>query len=146
MFPKEAGAFFLKPTRGAQSAIGGRLRSKQAASGPVFEKRAPKPDPKTPRRKSGPEHGVHDHRAAPPWIDEYIVTPLLPDRCPCGGKVKLITEVVPKPSCGSGTQGGQPVTARRADLRSRYHQSYCSKPDGQKASKAARQRKWRGSD
>ena len=32
------------------------------------------------------------------------------------------------------------------DPRSRYHQTYCSKPDCQKASKTASQRKWRRSD
>ncbi len=62
-----------------------RASKRQAAP---FSKGAPKPDPKTPGRKSGPEHGIHCHRAVPPWIDQYVVAPL-PDRCSCGGKVRL---------------------------------------------------------
>jgi transposase len=63
-----------------------RASKRQAAP---FSKGEPKPDPKTPGRKSGPDHGIHRHRQAPPRIDEYIDAPL-PNCCPdpaCRGSV-----------------------------------------------------------
>ena len=52
-----------------------------------FSKGKPKPDPKTPGRKSGDAHGRHGHRPVPDEVDETYEAPL-PDRCPdCGGDV-----------------------------------------------------------
>jgi transposase len=63
-----------------------RAGKRQAAP---FAKGPPKPEPKPPGRKSGPDHGIHYHRQAPPWIDEYIDASL-PPCCPdpdCRGNV-----------------------------------------------------------
>jgi len=52
-----------------------------------FSKGKPKPDPKTPGRKSGDVHGRHGHRPTPDAVDETYDAPL-PERCPdCGGDV-----------------------------------------------------------
>lgn len=61
-----------------------RSGKRQAAP---FRKEAPKPDPKPPGRKSGPDHGEHHRRAIPPAasVDETIDVPL-PASCPfCDG-------------------------------------------------------------
>lgn len=61
-----------------------RASKRQAAP---FRKGPPKPDPKTPGRKSGEAHGTHGHRPppAPDRIDQILEAPL-PDACPaCGG-------------------------------------------------------------
>src|SRR6202166_2600880 len=63
-----------------------RQAKRQAAP---FAKKAPKPNPKTPGRKAGDQHGPHGHR--PPLADDQIEEHLdapLPDACPhCGGGV-----------------------------------------------------------
>ena len=62
-----------------------RAGKRQAAP---FSKGPPKPDPKTPGRKSGEEHGTHGHRPPPPpeRIDQCLEA-TLPDACPrCGSK------------------------------------------------------------
>jgi transposase len=54
-----------------------------------FAKGKPKPDAKTPGRKSGDAHGRHGHRPTPTpeQVDETYEAPL-PDQCPdCGGDV-----------------------------------------------------------
>jgi len=69
-----------------------RAGKRQAAP---FRKGPPKPDPKTPGRKSGDAHGKHGHRPppAPEQIQETLDAPL-PDACPgCGGGL-VETEVV----------------------------------------------------
>ena len=61
-----------------------RAGKRQAAP---FRKGPPKPDPKKPGRKSGPAHGTHAHRSAPPTeqLTEQHDVPL-PDACPhCRG-------------------------------------------------------------
>src|SRR5437868_6580720 len=61
-----------------------RAGKRQAAP---LRKGPPKPDPKTPGRKSGDAHGTHGHRPppAPEQIQETLDAPL-PDACPaCGG-------------------------------------------------------------
>src|SRR5438876_4923785 len=63
-----------------------RAGKRQAAP---FAKRPPKPEPRTPGRKSGDAHGEHGHRPPPPpdQIDE-VHEARLPDCCPgCGGAV-----------------------------------------------------------
>ena len=64
-----------------------RAGKRQAAP---FAKGPPKPDPKKPGRKPGPQHGRHGHRPPPPpeRVDETHDAPL-PDACPaCGGPVE----------------------------------------------------------
>jgi transposase len=64
------------------------LRSGKRQAAP-FAKNPPKPEPKTPGRKSGDEHGTHGHRPPPDpkHIDE-VHEARLPDCCPgCGGAV-----------------------------------------------------------
>jgi transposase len=71
-----------------------RAGKRQAAP---FRKGPPKPDPKTPGRKSGAAHGRHGHRPPPP-ADQIQETheAALPDACPhCGGGVAE-TAVVPQ--------------------------------------------------
>jgi transposase len=61
-----------------------RQSKRQAAP---FSKGPPKPQPKTPGRKAGDQHGTHGHRPPPEpeRIDETHEVPL-PDACPgCGG-------------------------------------------------------------
>lgn len=68
-----------------------RVGKRQAAP---FRKGPPKPDPKTPGRKAGEEHGTHGHRPAPPpdQISECHEAQL-PDTCPdCRGRL-IETEV-----------------------------------------------------
>src|SRR3984893_11371362 len=68
-----------------------RAGKRQAAP---FRKGPPKPDPKTPGRKAGEEHGTHGHRPAPPpdQIRECHEAQL-PDACPdCRGRL-IETEV-----------------------------------------------------
>ena len=64
-----------------------RQSKRQAAP---FSKGPPKPQPKTPGRKSGKAHGRHGHRVPPDpaAIDEVLEAPL-PEACPkCGGSVR----------------------------------------------------------
>ena len=64
-----------------------RQSKRQAAP---FSKGPPKPQPKTPGRKSGAAHGRHGHRLppSPAAVDEVLEAPL-PDACPqCGGSVR----------------------------------------------------------
>src|SRR3974377_1749021 len=64
-----------------------RQSKRQAAP---FSKGPPKPQPKTPGRKSGTAHGRHGHRLppSPAAVDEVLEAPL-PDACPqCGGSVR----------------------------------------------------------
>jgi transposase len=59
-----------------------RAGKRQAAP---FRKGPPKPDPKTPGRKSGLDHGKHGHRPLPPDATQCHHAPL-PDVCPhCAG-------------------------------------------------------------
>jgi TolA-binding protein len=65
-----------------------RRQSKRQAA--PFSKGTPKPQPKTPGRKSGSAHGRHGHRPppTPEQVDETLDAPL-PDACPgCGGKIQ----------------------------------------------------------
>lgn len=56
-----------------------------------FSKGPPKPNPKRPGRKSGPDHGTKAYRKTPPRIDETYEAPL-PDRCPsCGVDASHVT-------------------------------------------------------
>src|SRR5215208_6646193 len=69
-------------TRKLEEAV--RAGKRQAAP---FRKGPPKPDPKTPGRKSGDAHGRHGHRPTPDVADETYDAPL-PEQCPdCGGDV-----------------------------------------------------------
>jgi transposase len=62
-----------------------RAGKRQAAP---FAKGPPKPEPKRPGRKPGPDYGPKAHRQPPAHIDE-IHEVLLPDACPgCGGPVE----------------------------------------------------------
>src|SRR5262245_3068594 len=61
-----------------------RAGKRQAAP---FAKGPPKPEPKRPGRKPGPDYGPKAHRQPPAHIDE-VHEALLPDACPgCGGPV-----------------------------------------------------------
>ena len=68
-----------------QLAAATRAGKRQAAP---FSKGPPKPNPKTPGRKSGKDYGPTAFRAIPPVIDEAYDAPL-PKRCPCGGMILL---------------------------------------------------------
>lgn len=71
-----------------------RAGKRQAAP---FAKGPPKPEPKKPGRKPGPDYGRKGHRPAPPpeHIDEVHEAPL-PDACPdCGGRLDE-TDVQPQ--------------------------------------------------
>lgn len=71
-----------------------RAGKRQAA--PFRKAESPKPDPKTPGRKSGDAHGCHAHRRAPETIDERYAVPL-PEKCPhCGGRHLHKTRVAPQ--------------------------------------------------
>jgi len=86
----ELKAQVAEPTRKLEEAV--RAGKRQAAP---FRKGPPKPDPKTPGRKSGDEHGKHGHREPPPpeQISE-IHDANLPDDCPhCHGQL-VETEIV----------------------------------------------------
>lgn len=77
-----------------------QLRSAVAAGkrqAAPFSKGAPKPQPRRPGRKAGPQHGTHGHRPPPP-PDQVNETheASLPDACPaCGGVIEE-TAVVPQ--------------------------------------------------
>ena len=106
------------------------LRAGKRQAGP-FSKGPPKPEPKTPGRKSGAAHGEHAHRPPPDpnQIDE-VHEARLPERCPgCGGAViqtevvdQFQTDIPQKPiqrkfhvhvgrcrSCGQRVQGRHPL-------------------------------------
>jgi transposase len=113
-------------TRSLDAAL--RAGKRQAAP---FRKGPPKPNPKTPGRKSGDAHGTHGHRPPPP--PEAVAQcheARLPDACPhCQGHVVVTgtaeqfqTEIPRKPlvrkfrvhighceSCGKRTQGRHPL-------------------------------------
>lgn len=105
-----------------------RAGKRQAAP---FRKGPPQPNPKTPGRKSGDEHGRHAHRLPPPHetITETLDAPL-PDACPhCRGHLvetgtteQFQTEIPRQPirrkftihvgrctACGHNTQGRHPL-------------------------------------
>ena len=105
-----------------------RAGKRQAAP---FRKGPPKPDPKTPGRKSGDAHGKHGHRPPPP--PEQVAEcheAHLPDACPhCRGRLvetgtadQFQTEIPRTPlirkfrvhvghceACGKRTQGRHPL-------------------------------------
>lgn len=63
-----------------------RKGKRQAAP---FSRNAPKPDPKPPGRKPGPDYGTPAFRAAPPvGVINEIHEAKLPARCSCGGRVR----------------------------------------------------------
>lgn len=105
-----------------------RESKRQAAP---FRKGPPKPDPQTPGRKSGDDHGRHGHRPppAPEQISQTLDAPL-PPACPgCGGSVveaevvsQYQTEIPRQPilrhftihvghcaGCGQRVQGRHPL-------------------------------------
>src|SRR5262245_17724685 len=114
-----------------------RAGKRQAAP---FRKGPPKPDPKTPGRKSGDAHGKHGHRPPPPTgqITECHEA-RLPDACPhCRGRLvetgaadQFQTDIPRTPlvrkfrvhigqceSCGKRTQGRHPLqTSDRKSTR-----------------------------
>ena len=61
-----------------------RAAKRQAAP---FSKGPPKPNPKTPGRKRGEQHGQHGHRPTPPPSQlTEVLDAVLPEQCPgCGG-------------------------------------------------------------
>src|SRR5437870_10964507 len=68
------------------AALDEALRAGKRQAAP-FRKGPPKPDPKTPGRKSGDAHGTHGHRLPPDQIHETYEA-VLPETCPhCGGGV-----------------------------------------------------------
>jgi transposase len=76
-------------TRKLEEAL--RAGKRQAAP---FRKGPPKPDPKTPGRKSGDAHGSHGHRPPPPDPVAECHEANLPDDCPhCHGPL-VETEIV----------------------------------------------------
>ncbi|QEL17567.1 IS66 family transposase [Limnoglobus roseus] len=104
-----------------------RAGKRQAAP---FRKGPPKPDPKTPGRKSGDAHGTHRHRPSPtePIAERHDAN--LPDACPhCRGRIvetgtadQFQTDIPRAPlvrkfsvhighceSCGKRTQGRHPL-------------------------------------
>ena len=104
-----------------------RAGKRQAAP---FRKGPPQPEPKTPGRKAGDEHGVHGHR--PPPLDQVneCHEATLPDTCPhCQGRVvesavaeQFQTEIPRQPilrtfrvhvghcvNCGKRVQGRHPL-------------------------------------
>jgi transposase len=100
-----------------------RAGKRQAAP---FRKGPPKPNPKTPGRKAGDEHGRHAHRSVPLHVDEILEAPL-PQACPgCGGGLvkttitqQFQTEIPRQPLCrqfnihvGHCQQCGQRVQGR----------------------------------
>src|SRR5882724_4765451 len=118
-------------TRKLEAAL--RAGKRQAAP---FRKGPPKPDPKTPGRKSGDAHGKHGHRPPPP--PEQVAEcheALLPDACPhCRGRLvetgtadQFQTEIPRRPlvrkfrvhighcdACGKRTQGRHPLQTSNA--------------------------------
>ena len=112
-------------TRKLEDAI--RAGKRQAAP---FRKGPPKPDPKTPGRKSGDAHGTHGHRSAPTEPITECHEAQLPDTCPhCRGRLvetgtadQFQTEIPRTPlvrkfrvhighceACGKRTQGRHPL-------------------------------------
>jgi transposase len=113
-------------TRSLEAAL--RAGKRQAAP---FRKGPPKPNPKTPGRKSGDAHGMHGHRPPPP--PEQVAEcheARLPDDCPhCRGRLvetgtaeQFQTEIPRRPlirkfrvhighceSCGRRAQGRHPL-------------------------------------
>jgi transposase len=113
-------------TRSLDAAL--RASKRQAAP---FRKGPPKPNPKTPGRKSGGAHGTHGHRPPPP--PEQVAEcheARLPDACPhCQGRLvetgtaeQFQTEIPRQPlvrkfrvhigrcdACGKRTQGRHPL-------------------------------------
>src|SRR5918995_1423662 len=113
-------------TRKLEEAV--RAGKRQAAP---FRKGPPKPDPKTPGRKSGDAHGKHGHRPPPP--PEQVAEcheACLPDACPhCRGRLvetgtadQFQTDIPRKPlvrkfrvhighceTCGKRAQGRHPL-------------------------------------
>ena len=104
-----------------------RAGKRQAAP---FRKGPPKPDPKTPGRKSGTAHGTHGHRPPPPEQVAECHEAHLPGACPhCRGRLvetgtaeQFQTEIPRTPlvrkfrvhighcdSCGKRTQGRHPL-------------------------------------
>jgi len=104
-----------------------RAGKRQAAP---FRKSPPKPEPKTPGRKSGDAHGTHGHRPPPTEQVTECHDAHLPDACPhCLGRLvetstsdQYQTEIPRKPlirqfrvhighceSCGKRTQGRHPL-------------------------------------
>src|SRR5437870_10470980 len=62
-----------------------RAGKRQAAP---FRKGPPKPDPKTPGRKSGERHGKHGHRPPPDGPFDQMLEAPLPPACPyCFGNL-----------------------------------------------------------
>jgi len=60
-----------------------RAGKRQAAP---FSRNDPKPDPKRPGRKPGPDYGLRARRAVPERVDRRVPVPL-PETCPhCGGR------------------------------------------------------------
>jgi transposase len=110
--------------------LGDALRAGRRQAAP-FRKGPPKPDPKTPGRKSGDAHGKHGHRPLPPpdQVAECHEASL-PDACPhCRGRLvetgtadQFQTEIPRTPlirkfrvhigrceACGKRTQGRHPL-------------------------------------
>lgn len=110
--------------------LGDAVRAGKRQAAP-FRKGPPKPDPKTPGRKSGDAHGKHSHRPPPP--PEQVAEcheAELPDACPhCRGRLvetgtadQFQTEIPRQPlvrkfrvhigqceACGKRTQGRHPL-------------------------------------
>jgi transposase len=106
------------------------VRSGKRQAAP-FRKGPPKPEPKTPGRKAGEEHGTHGHRPPPPpdQVSECHEA-VLPDACPqCQGRLEeravaeqFQTEIPRRPlvrkfrihigqclNCGQRVQGRHPL-------------------------------------
>jgi transposase len=104
-----------------------RAGKRQAAP---FRKGPPKPDPKTPGRKSGDAHGTHGHRPSPTEPIAECHDANLPDACPhCRGRIvetgtaeQFQTDIPRQPlvrkfrvhighceGCGKRTQGRHPL-------------------------------------
>ena len=115
---------------GARAGLDQAQRQSKRQAAP-FSKGPPKPQPKTPGRKSGTAHGRHGHRLppSPAAVDEILEAPL-PDACPrCGGSVRETevatqdqTEIPRRPlirqfhvhvgcccGCGQRVQGRHPL-------------------------------------
>jgi transposase len=75
-----------------QLAAVSRSAKRQAAP---FSKGPPKPDPKRPGRKKGPDYGTKAYRAAPTVIDEIYEAPL-PKDCPRCAGVVLLEKIEPQ--------------------------------------------------
>src|SRR3954471_11706874 len=122
----ELEALVAELTRSLEAAL--RAGKRQAAP---FRKGPPKPNPKTPGRKSGDAHGTHGHRPPPPpeQVAECYEAPLR-DACPhCQGRLvetgtaeQFQTEIPRRPlvrkfrvhighcdACGKRTQGRHPL-------------------------------------